>query len=182
MGNSLSGHENDGKFIGVDAIGARLVEKRHELGWSLEIAAAKSGVSVSTIGRMEQGQLKNPSAISLAMLAQAYGADLNELFAVTVEERPEVERMHEAEVELARVEGQLQVYKRNNSRLLVVCALLLPVVIGYLIWDITLRSAGLFQSTGISMLAVPIAVVVAAALVSVVASVVHRLRRKKGEE
>lgn len=180
MGNSSADMEIGGINPAFDGIGAKMAAKRNTLGWPLEKAAAKSGVSVSTISRLELGQIKSPSAASIVMLCKAYGCSMDALFALDIPDTPDVERMHEAELELARAEGQLQVYKRNNSRLLVVCALLLPVVIGYLIWDITLRTAGLFQATGISILAVPIAVIVAAALVSVAASVVQLLRRKKG--
>lgn len=182
MGKSSADLEIGGINTGMDGIGAKLAEKRNALGWPLEKAAAVSGVSVSTINRLELGQIKAPTAASIAMLCKAYRCSMDELFALAIPESPDVERMHEAEVELARAEGQLHVYKRNNSRLLVVCALLLPVVIGYLIWDITLRTAGLFQVTGVSMLAVPIVVIVAAAVVSVVSSVVQRVRRKKVEK
>ncbi len=182
MGNTPSQGEFDGKFIGVEEIGARLTEKRHSLGLSLETVAAKSGISVSTLSRMEKGDLKNPSAISVAMLGQLYGADLNELFAVEYRQTPDAERAHAAELATAVKEGELKaarvmadIYRKNYNRLLIVCALLLPVAIGYLIWDITLHSAGLFQATGISLLTIPVVAAVAAAVVAVVLAVVQRV-------
>lgn len=48
--------------------------------------------------------------------------------------------------------------------LLGVCALLLCAVIGYIIFDIRMTQVGLFQSAGMSVLAVLLAVVVIAAI------------------
>lgn len=54
-------------------IGSNFARIRKEQGLTQEAAAEKSGFSQSYIGWLERGQ-RNPTAISLWMLAQALGA------------------------------------------------------------------------------------------------------------
>jgi transcriptional regulator with XRE-family HTH domain len=58
----------------------RIKDAREVLGWTREILAAYSGVSVSTIGRIERGEMK-PRAGSIIALAIALGIPVEELAA-----------------------------------------------------------------------------------------------------
>ena len=58
----------------------RIKDAREVLGWTREILAAYSGVSVSTIGRIERGEMK-PRAGSVIALAMALGIPTEELAA-----------------------------------------------------------------------------------------------------
>lgn len=58
----------------------RIKDAREVLGWTREILAAYSGVSVSTIGRIERGEMK-PRAGSVIALAMALGIPVEELAA-----------------------------------------------------------------------------------------------------
>lgn len=104
MENLSSGAKIGGINPDFDGIGAKLAAKRNALGWPLEKAAAKSGVSVSTISRLELGQLKSPSAASIVMLCQAYGCSLDALFAVELPDEPDKEPTHTAFLEAENAE------------------------------------------------------------------------------
>jgi transcriptional regulator with XRE-family HTH domain len=54
-------------------VGRNFARLRHKKGMTQEAAAEKSGFSQSYIGWLERGQ-RNPTAISIYMLAQAVGA------------------------------------------------------------------------------------------------------------
>lgn len=59
-----------------------------------------------------------------------------------------------------------------------VCALLLVAVIGYMTWDIQIRTAGLFQTKGMSVFAVFLGLIVVAAVAVMVYAVVTVARKK----
>lgn len=86
------------------AIYAKLAKKRDTLGWSLEKAAARSGVSVSTISRIEHGEFKKVAAVNIAALCQAYGCSMDALFAVDVADAPDKEPTHTAFLEKENAE------------------------------------------------------------------------------
>lgn len=56
----------------------RIKDARRVLGWTREILAAYSGVSVSTIGRIERGEF-TPRAGTIVALAVALGVPPEEL-------------------------------------------------------------------------------------------------------
>lgn len=130
MGNSSADLEIGGINPDFDGIGARLAEKRNALGWSLEKAAAMSGVSVSTINRLELGQIKAPTAASVVMLCKAYGCSLDALFALDIPESPDKEPTHTAflEAENAELKESLRRERKKRS-LLTVCFVVLALMI-----------------------------------------------------
>ena len=62
----------------LTAVGPRLRALRHERGTTLEDLSAETGISVSTLSRLESGQRK-PTLELLLPLARAYGVQLDEL-------------------------------------------------------------------------------------------------------
>ncbi len=61
-------------------IGARLIRRRREAGWTIKQLAGECGLSPSFVSRLERGQTM-PSIPSLQALAQALDVDLESFFA-----------------------------------------------------------------------------------------------------
>jgi len=64
--------------VGQSAIGAWVNRMRQGKGWSVAELAAKSGVSLFAIYRIESGQTENPRKETLAKIQKALGATLEE--------------------------------------------------------------------------------------------------------
>src|SRR4051794_23751072 len=62
----------------LDAVGPRLRTLREQRGTTLRALAAGTGISVSTLSRLESGQ-RRPTLELLLPLARAYGVPLDEL-------------------------------------------------------------------------------------------------------
>jgi transcriptional regulator with XRE-family HTH domain len=74
----------------VDArLAARLAGLRAERGWSLEELARRSGVSRSTLSRLERGEI-SPTAALLNRLCAAYERTMSRLLAEVEEQPPPV--------------------------------------------------------------------------------------------
>lgn len=95
---------------------AKLAKKRDALGWSLEKAAAKSGVSVSTISRMENGGFKKVAAANVAALCQAYGCSMDALFAIDLPDSPDTEPTHMAFLEAENAELKESLRRVRNQK------------------------------------------------------------------
>ena len=63
-------------------VGVQIAERRKALGWSLETAASKTGVSVSTLSRVENGAGRKLSVVVLVAVCRAYGLSMDALFAI----------------------------------------------------------------------------------------------------
>ncbi|GHB02516.1 MULTISPECIES: helix-turn-helix domain-containing protein [Streptomyces] len=73
----------------VDArLAARLSQLRTERGWSLDELSRRTGVSRSTLSRLERGEL-SPTATALGRLCSAYGRTMSRLL-MEVEAEPPV--------------------------------------------------------------------------------------------
>jgi transcriptional regulator with XRE-family HTH domain len=79
-----------------ERLAARLAELRNQRGWSLEDLAGRSGVSRSTLSRLERGEA-SPTASLLGKLCTAYGWTTSRLLA-EVESAPAVVRAAEQAV------------------------------------------------------------------------------------
>lgn len=108
MGNSVSDlgtsdiiAEKYEKYTGVSE---KFAKKRNVLGWSLEKVAAMSGVSVSTLSRIERGDYKKLDVVNAAALCQAYGCSMDALFDIDVAEAPDKEPTHTAFLEKENAE------------------------------------------------------------------------------
>ncbi|WP_354641374.1 helix-turn-helix domain-containing protein [Kitasatospora camelliae] len=72
-------------------LAARLAELRAERGWSLEELARLSGVSRSTLSRLERAEI-SPTAAQLGRLCTAYGRTMSRLLAEVEAEPPQLVR------------------------------------------------------------------------------------------
>jgi transcriptional regulator with XRE-family HTH domain len=69
-------------------LAARLASLRAERGWSLDILAERSGISRTTLSRLERGET-SPTASLLGRLCTAYGRTMSRLIAETESEAPQ---------------------------------------------------------------------------------------------
>jgi len=68
-------------------LAGRLARLREERGWSLDELAGRTGVSRSTLSRLERGQI-SPTAALLNKLCAAYGRTMSRLLAEVEQEPP----------------------------------------------------------------------------------------------
>jgi transcriptional regulator with XRE-family HTH domain len=99
----------------LTAVGPRLRALRQERDTTLAELAAETGISVSTLSRLESGQ-RRPTLELLLPLAQAYGVPLDELVGAPLTGDPRVhlrpvDRHGMTLVPLTRHAGGLQAYK-----------------------------------------------------------------------
>lgn len=69
---------NDHTDRTLDAVGPRLKQLRHRRDITLSVLAEQTGISISTLSRLEAG-LRRPTLEQLLPLARAYGVTLDEL-------------------------------------------------------------------------------------------------------
>ncbi|RKE20069.1 helix-turn-helix domain-containing protein [Streptomyces sp. TLI_171] len=100
----------------LDAIGPRLRALRHDRGLTLEVLAAETGISVSTLSRLESGG-RRPTLDLLIPLARAHRVALDQLVAApaTGDPRVHLAPLRKAEgsvlVPLTQYPGRVQVFK-----------------------------------------------------------------------
>lgn len=99
----------------LDAVGPRLRALRQQRGTTLSDLAADTGISVSTLSRLESGQRK-PNLELLLPLARAYGVPLDELVGAPATGDPRIHlkpitRGGKTIVPLTRRPGGIQAYK-----------------------------------------------------------------------
>lgn len=142
--------------------------------------AEVTGVPLSAIAKMNKNN--QDALLNCIAICRVLDLSVDELFglksAEDVAER--TEKIHSLEIENTRLTGDVrrtaEVERLKNSiiyALIGMCTLLVLVVIGYMIFDAHILSAGLFKSAGLSIFAVLLALLLLAALVAVV----YALRR-----
>jgi len=77
-----------------DRLAARLAELRTERGWSLEDLAARSGLSRSTLSRVERGEI-SPTATQLGKLCTVYERPMSRLLTEVEADGPQLIRAAE---------------------------------------------------------------------------------------
>jgi hypothetical protein len=143
-------------------------------GMTLAELSQCSGVPYNSICSVNAGTTKQPLLFYSAATCKVLGLSLDELMGLRAPEVPAGEQQQQI-YELISENNVLHaaadhykalgnIYKPLIFGLLGVCALLLCAVIGYIIFDIRMTQVGLFQSAGMSVLAVLLAVVVIAAI------------------
>lgn len=163
-----------------DAFQGRIREAKDSKGYTLQRLIDESGVPKSAVNNISAGKQVNPLLYNAAALCKVLDLSLDELFGLDKPvENPagQQQRIHELELDNTRLIGNAKlsaaVDEQKDKRLAAaraiigvlsaVCALLLLAVIGYMIFDAHILSAGLFQSAGMSVIAVFLALLVLAA-------------------
>lgn len=156
----------------------KMKKARVDKGLTQKQLSDMSGVPYSAITKMATNN--QDALLNCAALCTVLDLSMDELFGLKASDsKAELhEQNHELEMNNVRQECDIKRLEELNAflttqvaryrtiifMLLGVCALLLVAVIGYVIFDIQLSSAGLFQSTGTSILAVFLGLVVIAAV------------------
>ncbi len=164
----------------LDEYQEQIKKAKNASGYTLQELSDLSGVPYNNVCDVNAGRAKKPTLSYTAALCKVLGLSLDRIVGLgEPESADQTQRIHELELENVRLAGenkrleelnamltaQVARYRTLMFMLLGVCALLLVAVIGYVIFDIQISSAGLFQSTGTSILAVFLGLVVIAAVV-----------------
>ncbi len=185
-----------------DVYNQKVTAARNERQMSLTDLADAAGISFSAVATQSAGRADNPRLFEQAAIADVLGLSLDELcgLAEPRDVAQLTERIHELELLNARKEGviaeltakyegeqrrcedyeqRLAAQHINGLPQLALLAMMLVAVIYYVVWDVQIDTAGLFASTGLSILAVLLGVIVLAAIVVIVrgvAAAVHDFR------
>lgn len=159
----------------------KMKKARMDKGLTQKQLSDMSGVPYSAITKMATNN--QDALLNCAALCTVLDLSMDELFGLKASDsKAELhERNHDLEMNNVRRECDIKRLEELNAMLtaqaaryrtiifmlLGVCALLLVAVVGYVIFDIQLSTAGLFQSAGTSALAILLGLIVLAAVGSI---------------
>lgn len=166
-----------------DAYNSKITDARSEHHMSLNDLSEAAGVSYSAIATQSAGTACNPKLFEQAAIADLFGLSLDELCGLREPQDVSelTERIHQLELENVRQAGDIRrleeldaekdkrfsSYRPMVYALVAVCVLLVCALIAYMIFDASVKDAGLFQSTGTSVFVVALAPLILATLVVV---------------
>lgn len=164
----------------LDAYPDKIRKAKNASGFTLQELSDLSGVPYNNICDTNAGRVKQPLLFYAAATCKVLNLSLNEL--VGLDEQPDTQRIHDIELEIARLKGETKRLEELNAMLtaqaaqyrtiifmlLGDCAMLLVSVIGYVIFDIQITTAGIFRTAGTSVLAGFLAMVLAAAIKTII--------------
>lgn len=132
-----------------------------------------ANISYNSVCTITGCTAKQVTLANAAALCAALGISLDEL--AGLRDTDEAGYIHDLEIDNARqvertehIERICTIYKRLIICMVSLMTLLVCTVIGYIMFDIRLEHAGLFRSAGMSIAAVFLALIVAAALIAIV--------------
>lgn len=102
-----------------------------------------SGVPIGTINRIMAGQTDNPSFQTVCDIVMAMDGSLDELVGIKEETHQEKKTANKEIIQL--YESMLDNKERWMHRLFVCCCILIAVLIGIVIFDLTNPQIGFFQ-------------------------------------
>lgn len=193
-----------------DAYQEEIKKAKNSSGMTLQELSDKTGVPYNNICTINAGTMKQPLLYYSAATCKVLGLSLDKLFGIPTDDTKEIA---EAKTENRRIANDLAQVEKANHKLTLenacmkknvehfthlstiyrplifgligICAILLCAVIGYIIFDIQLKNMGLFQSSGLTVLAVFLAIVVVAAIALIafaVKTVVHDAKIMKSPQ
>lgn len=164
----------------------KMKKARVDKGLTQKQLSDMSGVPYSAITKMATNN--QDALLNCAALCTVLDLSMDELFGLKASDsKAELhEQNHELEMNNVRQEGEIKRLEEINAllssrlaehkpvifSLIAVCAILVIAVIGYMIFDVRITYAGLFQSKGTSVLAVLLGIV----LVFAVGAIVYAAR------
>ena len=159
----------------------KMKKARMDKGLTQKQLSDMSGVPYSAITKMATNN--QDALLNCAALCMVLDLSIDELFGLKASDsKSELhEQNHELEMNNVRQECDIKRLEELNKilaaqatryrtiifMLLGVCALLLVAVVGYIIFDIQISTAGLFQSAGTSAFAIVLGLVILAAVGSI---------------
>ncbi len=160
-----------------DAYQTAIRKAKNASGYTNQELSDLSGVPYNNVCTISAGTAKQPSLFYSAALCKVLGLSLDSLMDLPSSGDPA--HVRKLELENARLETDIKHYEKqtNAYRPLIcslagVCVLLLCAVIGYMVFDLQIKNAGLFQQNGIAATAMFLGAIVIAA----VALIAHALR------
>lgn len=178
-----------GKF---DNFQAEIRQAKNASGCTIQEIADGAGVPLDFAGSITSGGAKRPSLYYSAAVCAYLGLSMDELMGMPVncaqgegideKARAEIDRLkienerlkttsYNLEIENAQMHERVSHFKHLSTiyrpmifGLIGICAGLLCTVIGYIIFDIQLKNAGLFRPSGLTVLEVFLAVIVLVAV------------------
>ena len=173
-----------------DAYQEKIKRAKNSSGMTLQELSDKTGVPYNNICTVNAGSMKQPLLYYSAATCKVLGLSLDELFGLHMTD--DAKALAEAMIENQKLTKEVENNKAKNHQLAIenakltervkrfkyastiyrplifgligICAILLCAVIGYIIFDIQLKNIGLFKSSGLTVLAVFLAIVVVAAI------------------
>ena len=169
---------------------AKIRKGKDASGLTNQEIADKSGIAYNTVCNITAGTAKQVSFHSVAAICVVLGLSLDETLGLRDTDTNNYIR--KLEIESACLQKDVDHFKHLSTiyrplifGLIGICAILLCAVIGYIIFDIQLKNIGLFKSSGLTVLAVFLAIVVlvAAGLIAfAVKTVVHDAKITKSPQ
>lgn len=144
----------------VDEYPARIRRAKEDRRLTISELAELSGVSQSVVAKTTAGSQVDAKLINAAALCKALGLSLDEVCGLeraTETDEGLRRRLHESEVEHARISGEASAAREQNDALrkrlrtqrfqtvalLCICAMLVVALIAYLLIDLNIRGEGL---------------------------------------
>lgn len=183
-----------------DSYNSKVTAARNAQQLSIVDLAELAGVSYSSVATQSAGRADNPKIFEQAAEAYVLGLSLDELCGL----RPPADvseltgQIHSLELDNARKDGEIGrlnavadgdkqhtedlTARIRSLRSLVLalagfCTLLVMVIIGYMIFDAHILTAGLFQSAGLSAFAVLLALLLFAAVAAIAVALRHLYKK-----
>lgn len=181
-----------------DAYNKKITEERNKHSLSLTELSEKAGVSYSSVATQSADNAPNPKLFEQAAICSVLGLSLDGLCGLPcpADVSELTDRIHELEIEKAQAIGdirrltelgiekdkRLHSYRLTLYALAFICVILAAALIGYMIFDASITTAGLFQNAGISILAAALILAMVVAAIIVVLAVKNDVswnRRRK---
>lgn len=154
-------------------------EARDRQNITIQDLADETGISISTIGNFFASKSKAPNVYNAGAICAALGVSLDNYFGIEPVITPEnklaqaneqlkhQKQIHDADVHIANLEGSMEQmaktidYQRKKARitkfaiygLMLVCAIFLAVIVGYIFFDYRITNQGLIQGGEASIFA-----------------------------
>lgn len=171
----------------LSVVFAKIRKAKDASGLTNQEIADKSGIAYNTVCNITAGSAKQVSFHSVAAICVVLGLSLDETLGLRDTDTSNYIR--KLEIENAKLAEQIKHYRTFAaiSRTLVfalvgVCTLLLCAVIGYALFDMSLKNVGLFQQNGIALTAAFLGVVVIAAIILILHALKTVIRDFKGNK
>lgn len=155
----------------LDEILVKIRKAKDASGLTNQSLADLSGVPYNTVCTITAGTVKQVPLAYAAALCKVLELSLDELSGLRSIGADNDARIRQLEIENAQIMERITQFKRLSMiyrplilELIWLCTILLCTTIGYVIFDIQLKNIGFFQSSGLTLLAILLSLVVIASV------------------
>ena len=181
-----------------DTYNKKITEERNKHSLSLTELSERAGVSYSSVATQSADNAPNPKLFEQAAICSVLGLSLDGLCGLPcpTDVSELTNRIRELEIENTQFVGdvrrltevryekdnQLHSYRLTLYALVAICVILAAALIGYMIFDASITTVGLFQNTGISILAAALILAVFATVIVVFLAVKNDVARNRKQK